>query len=166
MKEFSNNKINCQNTSKPCLLWLWQKPMCFWCWQMTIENPKLQSYIKYSICIEVKKKNLTENVTAQNSTLNESCSTKPPSQATKARDIYLLFSTFYWIEGPIWETKVLSKSNFKNETTWLFAIGWTLVYLIQKLVKPSSTPNDTPLKDVSHLYNICKTCTLEKNSRS
>ena len=35
-------------------------------------------------------------------------------------------------------------------------------YLIQKFIKPSRTPNDTPLKDISHLYNISKTCSLEE----
>ena len=27
-------------------------------------------------------------------------------------------------------------------------------YLVQKLIKPSSTSNDTTLEDISHLYNL------------
>lgn len=36
------------------------------------------------------------------------------------------------------------------------------IYLIQKLIKPSSTSNNTTLKDISHLYNLCKTCSLKE----
>ena len=43
---------------------------------------------------------------------------------------------------------------------------WKFVYLVQKLIKPSSTPNDTSLKDISHLYNIGKICSLGENFES
>jgi hypothetical protein len=52
----------------------------------------------------------------------------------------------------------------ENDTEYyrmLYQEIWS-IYLIQKFVKPSSTSNNTTLKDIGHLYNLCKTCSLKE----